>query len=145
MNWKSEAMERLRKYESMLLAAKNIPQEIRRLEELSVAIRSGRADGCAVLSSGSRREEQLIDNMMSRQELAWRLQQTESWIDCMDRALGVLTREERLVLQRFYMRPEKGSVERLCTELGAETSTIYRKRDKALRQFTIALYGSEES
>ena len=145
MNWKNEAMERLRKYESMLLAAKNIPQEIRRLEELSVAIRSGRADGCAVLSGGSRREEQLIDNMMSRQELAWRLQQTESWIDCMDRALGVLTREERLVLQRFYIRPEKGSVERLCTELGAETSTIYRKRDKALRQFTIALYGSEES
>ena len=145
MNWKNEAMERLRKYESMCLALKNIPQEIRRLEQLSVAIRSGRADGCAVLSGGDRREEQLLDNMMSRQELMWRQQQTESWIDCMDRALGVLTREERLILQRFYIRPEKGSVERLCDELGAETSTIYRKRDKALRQFTVALYGSEES
>ena len=145
MNWKNEAMERLRKYESMLLAAKNIPQEIRRLEELSVAIRSGRAEGCAVLSGGNRQEEKLLDNMMSRQELLWRLQQTESWIACMDRALGALTREEKLVLQRFYIRPEKGSVERLCSELGAETSTIYRKRDKALRQFTVALYGCEES
>ena len=145
MNWKNEAMERLRKYESMLLAARNIPQEMRRLEELSVAIRSGRTDGCAVLSGGSRREEQLIDNMMSRQELKWRLAQTESWIDCMDRALGVLTREEKLILQRFSMRPEKGSVERLCSELGAESSTVYRKRDKALRQLTVALYGCEES
>lgn len=145
MNWKNEAMERLRKYESMLLAAKNIPQEIRRLEELSVAIRSGRADGCAVLSGGNRQEEKLLDNMMGRQELLWRLKQTESWLHCMNRALEALTREERLVLQRFYIHPEKGSVERLCSELGAETSTIYRKRDKALRQFTISLYGSEES
>ena len=145
MNWKSEAMEKLRKYENMLLAAKNIPQEIQRLEELSVAIRSGRVDGCAVLTGGSRREEQLIDNMMSRQELLWRLKQTESWIACVDRALGGLTKEERLILHRLYIRPEKGSVERLCTELGAESSTVYRKRDKALRQFTIALYGCEES
>jgi hypothetical protein len=145
MNWKNEAMERLRKYENMLLAAKNIPLEIRRLEEQSVAIRSGRAEDCAVLSGGNRQEERLLENMMSRQELMWRLQQTERWLECMERALGGLNREERLVLQRFYIHPEKGSVERLCTELGAETSTVYRKRDKALRQFTIALYGSEES
>ena len=145
MNWKNEAMERLRKYENMRLAARNIPQEIRRLEELSVAIRSGRTDGCAVLSGESRREEQLIDNMMNRQELKWRLRQTESWLECTDRALESLSREEREVLRRFYMHPEKGCVDRLCDELGVETSTVYRKRDKALRQFTISLYGSEES
>ena len=69
----------------------------------------------------------MLDNMMNRQELNWRLQQTESWLDTMERALMSLPREERLVLERFYIRPEKGSVERLCTELGAETSTIYRK------------------
>ena len=145
MNWKNEAMERLRKYESMLLAAKNIPQEIQRLEEASVAIRGGRTDGCAVLSGGSRQEERLLENMMSRQELTWQLRQTESWLQCMERALRSLPREERMVLERFYIHPEKGSVERLCSELGAESSTIYRKRDKALRKFTISLYGCEES
>ena len=145
MNWKNEAMEKLRRYDSMLLAAKNIPVELRRLEEAAVAIRRGGIDGCAVLSSGNRQEERMLDNMMNRQELNWRLQQTESWLDTMERALMSLPREERLVLERFYIRPEKGSVERLCTDLGAETSTIYRKRDKALRQFTIALYGCEES
>ena len=44
--------------------------------------------------------------------------------------------------ERFYMCPEKGSVERLCSELGLESSSVYRKRDKALRRFTVALYGS---
>ncbi|MBE6944227.1 MAG: hypothetical protein E7453_08260 [Ruminococcaceae bacterium] len=145
MNWKNEAMERLRRYDGMLLAAKNIPIELRRLEEAAVSIRRGGTDGCAVLSGGNRQEEQLLDNMMNRQELTWQLRQTESWLDTMERALMSLPREERLVLERFYIRPEKGSVERLCTELGAETSTVYRKRDKALRKFTIALYGCEES
>ena len=32
MNWKNEAMEKLRQYDAMCLAADNIPQEIRRLE-----------------------------------------------------------------------------------------------------------------
>ncbi len=145
MNWKNEAMERLRKYDAMCLAADNIPQEIRRLEEDATAIRSARTDGNRVQASGNRREEILLDNMMSRQELHWRLDQTQAWLSCMNKALGVLTPEEKLVLQRFYIYPEKGSVERLCDELGVESSSVYRKRDKALRHFTVALYGSVEN
>lgn len=144
MNWKNEAMDRLRQYDAMRLAVTNIPQEIKRLEAASVALRGARTDGAPVQSGGSRREEAILDNMMSRQELQWRLEQAESWLSCMDRALGALSGEEKLVLQRFYICPEKGSVERLCSELGLESSSVYRKRDKALRRFTVALYGSAE-
>ncbi|MCD7860112.1 MAG: hypothetical protein LUH51_08170 [Firmicutes bacterium] len=38
-----------------------------------------------------------------------------------------------------------GNVDRLCGDLACEQSTVYRKRDKALRHFTIALYGLTES
>ena len=144
MNWKNEAMDKLRQYDAMRLAVTNIPQEIKRLEAASVALRGARTDGTAVLSGNSRREEAILDNMMSRQELQWRLEQAESWLSCMDRALGALTGEEKLVLQRFYICPEKGSVDRLCSELGLESSSVYRKRDKALRRFTVALYGNTE-
>lgn len=144
MNWKNEAMDRLKQYDAMRLAAINIPQEIKRLEADSVALRGIRTDSTAVISGNSRREEAILDNMMSRQELMWRLEQAKSWLSCMDRALGALSGEEKLVLQRFYISPEKGSVERLCSELGLESSSVYRKRDKALRHFTVALYGSAE-
>lgn len=144
MNWKNEAMDRLRQYDAMRLAVTNIPQEIKRLEAASVALHGARTDGTPVQSGGSRREEAILDNMMSRQELLWRLEQAESWLSCMDRALSALTGEEKLVLQRFYICPEKGSVDRLCSELGLESSSVYRKRDKALRRFTVALYGSAE-
>ena len=145
MNWKNEAMERLKRYDAMCLAAENIPLEIRRLEEEATSIRSARTDGNRVQASGSRREEILLENMMRRQELHWQLDQTQVWLSCMNKALGALTPEEELVLHRFYMCPEKGSVEKLCQELGLESSSVYRKRDKALRQFTIVLYGSAEN
>ncbi len=145
MNWKNEAMERLRKYDAMCLAADNIPQEISRLEAAATSIRGARMDGNHVQGSGNRREEMLLDNMMSRQELHWRLDQTQAWLNSMNKALSSLTPEEKLVLQRLYIYPEKGSVERLCSELGLENSSIYRKRDKALRRFTVALYGDVEN
>jgi len=43
------------------------------------------------------------------------------------------------------MNPAKGNVERLCVELYTEQSTVYRRKDVALRKFTIAMYGCLES
>lgn len=36
-------------------------------------------------------------------------------------------------------------MDRLCEELGLEKATVYRRRDAALRHFTLALYGVTES
>ena len=145
MNWKNEAMEKLRKYDAMRQATQNIPEEISRLELAARSIRSARTDGTAVKGGGSKREEMLLNNLVHRQELEWSLDQARSWLVTADRALSVLSPEEKLVLHRFYMYPERGSVERLCGELGVEQSSIYRKRDKALHRFTTALYGTVES
>ena len=45
------------------------------------------------------------------------------------------------MLQRLFITKERDSLSRLCSELGVEQSSIYRKRDKALHRFTMALYG----
>ena len=58
--------------------------------------------------------------------------------------LSVLDDEERLVLDRFYIHRAKGNVGELCERLNVEQATVYRKRDIALRRFTIALYGPLE-
>ncbi len=144
MNWKTEAADRLRQYDAVRLAAANLPQEIQRLELASKAIRGARTDGDPVRTGGSRREEAMLNNMMTRQELTWRLEQARRWLSLTDSALSILSEEEKLVLQRFYMYPQKGSMERLCSELGIESSSAYRKRDKALHRFTVALYGNVE-
>lgn len=145
MNWKSEAIEKLRKYDAMRQAVQNIPEEISRLEIAACSIRSAQTDGTPVKGGGNGREDMLLNNFVHRQELEWSYQQAQSWLKSADRALGALTPEEKLVLHRFYICPQRGGVDRLCDQLGVEQSSVYRKRDKALRKFTVALYGIAET
>ena len=144
MNWKAEAKEKLKRYDAMRLATVNIPEEVERLELDMQAIRSAKTDGNVVNGGGNRREDALINNIIHRQELLWTLQQAQLWLKTTDRALSALTKEEQLILHRLYIYPELGAPERLCQELGLETSSIYRRRDKALRRFTLAYYGIED-
>ena len=143
MNWKTEAKEKLRRYDAMRLATVNIPQELQRLEIDAQSIRSARTDATPVSGGGNRREEALLNNILHRQELAWTLQQAQAWLQLTDRALTALTQEEKQILTRLYIYPKKGGLERLCHELDMETSSIYRHRDHALKRFTMALYGIE--
>lgn len=141
MNWKAEAKEKLQRYDAMRLATINIPQELERLEIDAQAIRSPKLDAVSAASNERSREDALLNNIIHRQELIWTLQQAQIWLKSTDRALTALPNDERMILHRLYVYPEKGSVERLCKELGVEVSSIYRRRDRALRHFTLAYYG----
>ena len=141
MNWKVEAKEKLRRYDAMRLATVNIPQEIQRLEVDAQSIRAAKTDAPVVKSSGGNREDALLNNILHRQELVWTLQQAQFWLQTTERALSALTPQEKLILHRLYIYPEAGAVERLCKELGMESSSVYRRRDKALKHFTLAYYG----
>ena len=141
MNWKEEATQKLRQYDAMRLAVQNLPEELKRLEQAACAIRSSRTDGTPVKGGTNRREDTLLSNLVCREELSNALDQAKIWVSTTDRALCALTPEEKLVLHRLYIYPERNALDRLCRELDLEQSSIYRKRDQALRRFTTALYG----
>ena len=145
MKWKDEAIEKLKRYDAMHAAQQNIAREIARLKEEAFAIRRADPEATPVRGSGGRYDEQLMNNIVKRQELAWTLKQVKLWITNTDRGLTALNDEERQVLQRMYLYPQKGAVDKLCEELGMEQSTVYRKRDQALEHFTIAMYGFSET
>ena len=145
MNWKEEAMDKLRRYDAMRQATANLPEEIKRLEAAARSLRSASAEKLAVKEGSPSAEDKLLSNLVQRQELRNALEQAGLWLRVTDRALSALTPEEKLVLHRFYIYPERGGVDRLCGELGVEQSSVYRRRDKALRKFTVALYGKTES
>lgn len=145
MNWKFEAIEKLKQYEAKKLSLKTIPEEIKRLEFAMAGIRSATADGVPVQGGGSAREDMYLNNIVRREELERSLEMAQKWVELVDAALEVLAEDYRLVLDRFYVHPEKGNLERVCMELGCEKTTVYRRRDQALRIFTISLYGCTES
>ena len=141
MNWKFEAMEKLKMYEAKKLSLQSIPKEIKRLESAMESIRSATSDGTPVQGGGSGREDMYLSNIVQREELERSLEQAKKWVDLVDAGLEILGREERLILDRFYVNPAKGNVDRLCGELGIEKSQVYSRKDAALRHFTICLYG----
>lgn len=145
MNWKFEAIEKLKQYEAKKQSLRSIPEEIARLESAMQSIRSATADGTPVQGGGSGREDMMLSNIVHHEELERAMEQAQKWVALVDAGLEILSEEERLILDRFYIHPAKGNVDRLCGELGVEQATAYRYRDKALRHFTISLYGGTET
>ena len=86
-----------------------------------------------------------MNNLLHREELQRTEQMARLWVGMADKALGLLSPEEKLILHRLYISPLYGGLEELCEKMQVEKSSIYRKRDKALERFTLALYGALES
>lgn len=145
MNWKSEAIEKLEQYEARKQSLRNIPDEIALLESAAVNIRSATYDSTQAKGSGSGREDMLLSNIMKREELSWALEQAQRWVCLVESGLSVLNNEERSILEAFYIRSEKGAADRLAGNLAIDVKTVYRRKEAALRRFTIALCGCVES
>ena len=145
MNWKREAVDKLKNYEAHKLALESLPKEIRRLESSFAGIRSATTDGTPISGGGNTREDSMLSNIVHRDELKRRLKEARLWVSMVDKALAVLDDEEQLVLDRFYIHRTKGTVEARCESLNLEKSAVYDRRDKALRHFTLALYGVTET
>ncbi|MDE6590070.1 MAG: hypothetical protein K2K53_06960 [Oscillospiraceae bacterium] len=146
MDWKREAIDKLKNYEARRAALESIPTEIKRLELAYAGIRSAATDSTPVSGGGgNRREDSMLSNIVHRDELKRRLKEAKLWVAQVDKALAVLDDEERLVLDKFYIHRAKGNVGELCERLNLEKTAVYDRRDKALRRVTIALYGVTES
>jgi len=145
MNWKREAADKLKNYEAHKQALENIPREIKRLESAYTGLRSASTENAPVSGGGGTREDCVLSNIVLRDELKRRLKEARLWTAQVDKALAVLGEEEKLVLDRFYIHRAKGAVEALCESLSLEKSAVYDRRDKALRHFTLALYGVTET
>lgn len=146
MDWKKEAEDKLRCLEAKRSSLQRSADEIHRLALAITSIRSASTDQTPVAGGGSGRENALLDNIVCREELRAARRDAQSWVRCVDSALEQLDDEERLILDRFYIHKCRGAAERLCEELGvAELSSVYRRRSKALRHFTLALYGVTET
>lgn len=142
MNWKQEAIEHLQKYDAMVQAVENIPTELARLEQASCGVGAVRTDTPRVRKTPDPGNDRLINNMVQRQALTRSYENARLWVSATDKALSVLAPEEKQILFRMYVRPERGAVSDLCEILGLEQSSVYRRRDAALYRFTLALYGA---
>lgn len=144
--WKYRAVDRLKDYSAQKASLENIPEEIGRLKSEAYSIKSATGDGTPVKGGGSKREDRLLSNIVKRRELEMLLERAKMAVSSVDRGLSVLDPDERHILDVMYIVRSKGYVDRLMGEYGLmEESSLYKKANKALLRFTIAMYGATES
>lgn len=144
--WKYKAADKLRDYKAKKAALQNIPDEIETLKSEARSIKSATADGVAVNGGGSKREDKLLSNIVKRAEMTEALKRAQMAVRMVERGMQVLEPEEKKLLEMMYIDREPGAAEKAAEIMGlADVRSVYKRADKALRRFTIALYGITES
>lgn len=144
-NWCVFAIQRLRDYEDRLTAVENLTEQLETLEDKFTAIRAATTDSTPVQGGNeNKREQMLISNIATRDELQRNLDYVKSEIRITEKGLAVLSKAEKEILQRFYINRTKGCVQRLCDDLYISKTELYRQKDIALKKFTMACYGVVE-
>lgn len=145
MNWVREAESKLRDYSVKAQSLESATERIAQLELEMSCVRSATTDGTAVHGGGNGREDALLNNIAERDELERVKLSTAEWLEWVNHALTALSGPERDLLDKFYINRRKGHVERLCEEMHLEKAQVYRRKDAALRKFTLLLYGATET
>lgn len=140
-DWEKHSIEDLREYRAVKESLGTLPEEIRALEEDMQLVKGTRYDKTPVEGGTSGYEERLINYIDRKGRLEQNLDLAQARVERIERGLSVLTENERLVLTRFYIHREPRYLDRLCGELGYEKTAVYGLKNRALKRFTLAMYG----
>ena len=141
MNWKKIAIERLQEYEPRKLSLETIPEQLKTLELTYTAIKGATGDETGIRATNGKKDDAWIANILQREELKKSLQIAQSECTITEKALEILSDDEKHILDMFYIAKQRGHVERLSEELCVERSRVYELKDEALQKFTLACCG----
>lgn len=141
MDWRNESVWELRHLEAKRASISDIREELRVLEQRMTAIRSATSDSTPFSGGGSGREDQLLTWITEKDALEATLAVAEMQVDMIDRALGSMTKEDLEILDLCYIHEKIGNINKLCEVLCCDVSTVYRKRNRAIRDYTIRRRG----
>lgn len=146
MDWKREAIDMLRNYPAMQVSLATLPEELNRLEAEATGLRSSMGGEDCVAGGRSEPDDRLISNLVKREMVKSNIETARRHVEIVKQGLAVLDEDERRILDLMFVHRERGNIDRLCEELDIENPPgVYKRKDKALRKFTIALYGITES
>jgi hypothetical protein len=140
MDYIREAIESLKDYNALIVAEKNLTEQITalllerdNLRATSMSLAPGKGY--------NEPDDRLANNIFQRRVLSKNLRLTKKRMECMDRAFATLEDEEGLVLNRIFVLGGKNAIEDLRQQLAYERTKIYELRNEAIKKFAKALYG----
>ena len=120
-------------------------EEIKSLEYERGAIRAARTDGDPVSGGGNGRSEWLDNNIQQRTYLEARIEAVQQRVDSTRTALQMLTAEQQRVLDVFFIHKISKPEMHLAAVLNYDERTVWRIRNRAIRDLARAMYGGMEA
>lgn len=142
--WEDIAIEKLLTYNAKKVALSGLHLELESLKAEAFSIRSQSARDIPC-KSASAPNDRLLSNIAMQQEIVSNIRSVKLDVERIETAFSCLNAEEQVLLDRFYVNRRMGHVEKLCEDLNLEQSAVYKRKSKALRNFTIAMYGKTQS
>lgn len=142
MDWKREAENDLRCHEKRKAALESLADEIRELRNRTYGSSAPAADAVPVQGGTSTAEGRWIAAIdeLERKKEAYRT--TKRRVAAVERGLAALDDQQRLLLDVFFVNRIQGGADFLAEKLHLERSRIYELREIAIRDFTMARYGT---
>lgn len=141
MKWDDVAIGDLRRYPGLCNSVENLAERVRILEESAADVKGANLDRIPISGGGSHYEDKILSNLVEKEKKRNLLKVNKQLKAAIEAGLNSLTKEERTVLESFYMFPHKNAADSLISILHCERATIYRIRRKALYKFTVNMYG----
>ena len=130
---RQKAASFLKEYNALHKNEKVVREQIYDTECMLHSLRISNPISAPNKGGGSRYEDFLISQISKKEDLRLRLMIIETRKRYIQRVLEILSKNERRVIERFYLTEEgKNAAESLMEELGFEKSSIYRLKDSAL-------------
>lgn len=145
MNWKKEASDKLRTLEARRASISHSAEEIARIEDEMLSVKSALRSSTPVQGGSSSYEERLLTLIVQKDELSFAVKMSKKWVALIDKVLAELSPSDRRILDLCYIHSAKGNIERLADEFEISQPMVYRRRDAALLTFTRRLYGWVET
>ncbi|MBE6898925.1 MAG: hypothetical protein E7475_07995 [Ruminococcaceae bacterium] len=139
INWKKEAIEELKRLEDLKESIHHLNERIELIQNQLYNI-SAVQIGERVGGSGDG-DDVRLSKMVELEELKARKLITEKRVQLLQDCLDKLSEEQRLILNRFYIRRTSDYIEELEEVLYKSRTQIYQEKDRALRRLVRLLYG----
>lgn len=139
MNWTKEAENELRKYRINQIAYENVKDDIRMLRSKMESTPGG---VIAVAGNKGMVQDRSLSYLTKLEELEEIKAELEHQISKIEKALEGVGEEERALIDVYYFQKKRS--DDIADILCISKSQFYRKKDAAIKQFTIARYGRIE-
>lgn len=146
MDWTKIAIDKLCKYPDKKDSLRNIKAQLQALKAESTSVKGFVTDKIPTLGGGDVYSDKQLNIIVEMEELGARYNAVRKQIAPIEDALAKLTEDERYILDISYMHRSRNYTftQQMDDKFHVEQAQAYRMRSKALKRFTLLLYGVVE-